>query len=155
MRSVIFLIDEAAMAIKCPKKALAAILSVVVLADLSPKAWGQQDFSWFGNQIIENSTQLIPAGQSYTFYFQVMEPAVARIDVSSGQGLSVFLLTKGANDASERNGTLSNWIKREKGSSISFVSRVLSPDQYVLRVENYLKSAQRASVRVWMQKYEP
>ena len=135
----------------CNNVAFLILLLFLAIAYPSPRVLGQQDFSWFGNQIIENSTQTIPAGDAYVFYFQVMKPSTQRIDVSSGHGqsLSVFLMTDQAHTASERAGTLSNWIHRRKGNSISFESPVLAPGRYVLRVENYLNSPQRANVRVW------
>jgi len=136
------------------KMVAAALLSTAIVAGTAPNTLAQQSFSWCGNQIIENETRRIGARQAYQFIYENMEPCFDRIDVSSaqGQGVSVFLLTEEANAQSERNGRLSNWIKRTSGSNISFVTQVLPIGRYVLRVENYANVAQDVHVRVWAQK---
>ena len=138
----------------CLKKAAVSLLSMAIVAATVPNAGAQQSFSWYGNQIIENATHRIGPRQAYQFIYENMEPCFDRIDVTSAQGqsVSVFLLTEEANAQSERNGSLSNWIKRTSGSKISFVTQVLPAGRYVLRVENYASVPQDVHVRVRAQK---
>jgi hypothetical protein len=116
-------------------------------------AHAQQNFSWFGNQIIKNSTETIPARSQYVGIFDVSEASRTRIDVEAAQGeeLDTYLLRYEVYEASVRAGRLSGWLENVEGAKVQVLS-ALQPGRYAVVVQNVSSIRQNVHIRVWNQK---
>lgn len=109
----------------------------------------QESFSWFGNQILKNSSETIPPGKQYSAGFSLSERSRVRLDFtgSVGEHLDTYLLTH----EEYRKGGAGKWIQNVEGNGQ--IVRILDAGEYALVVQNISTfAAQSVHIRIWVQK---